>query len=227
MSDLIIIIPAYNEEKNIEGVIAALRENAPEYDIVVVDDGSKDGTGEKSRGLGVKVLRHRVNLGLTETVRTGMKYALLKGYSYCLQFDGDGQHDATAVRGMLEVARESGSDITIGSRYLEGGSSPAMKALGRKLISFCIKATTGAKITDPTSGMRMYDRKAMELMASSGQFSPEPDTLAYLIRKGLKAKEIPVTMTERKSGKSYLDITESIRYMFRMCTSILIIQWLR
>ncbi len=227
MKDLLVMIPAYNEEKNIGAVIEGLGRCASFADILVIDDGSKDGTGEICRELGVNAVRHRVNLGLATAIRTGMKYALEHGYSYALQFDGDGQHDPDAVETMLKAARDGSNNITIGSRYLESGGGGALKSLGRNMISFCIRLTTGKKITDPTSGMRMYDRNVMELFMNSIQYSPEPDTLDYVMRRGMRVLEIPVVMYERKHGKSYLDVTESIRYMFRMCTSILIVQWFR
>ncbi len=227
MDKLLVIIPAYNEELNIEKTIASVKEKAPTAHLLVIDDGSKDRTYEICQKLGVPVIRHAVNLGLQETVRTGMKYALTKGYEYCLQFDGDGQHDAAYIGKMYELSQKEDYDITIGSRYLDKGGGPAAKAAGRRLISFCIFITCGKKITDPTSGMRMYNKRVMELFAGSAHFAPEPDTLCYLIRRGMKVTEIPVIMQERERGKSYLDITESIRYMFRMCTSILLLQWLR
>jgi glycosyltransferase involved in cell wall biosynthesis len=227
MKDLLVMIPAYNEEKNIGAVIEELGKCASFADILVIDDGSRDGTGKVCRALGKETVRHKVNLGLATAIRTGMKYALDNGYSYALQFDGDGQHDPDAIENMLKEARERGNNITIGSRYIDGGGGGVLKSVGRNLITFCIRLTTGKKITDPTSGMRMYDRKVMGLFMNSIQYSPEPDTLAYVMRHGMKVSEIPVVMRERKHGKSYLDVTESIRYMFRMCTSILLVQWFR
>ena len=227
MKELLIMIPAYNEEKNIGEVIESLRRDAPFADLLVIDDGSKDSTFDACRLLGADCARHRVNLGLSMAIRTGMKYALEHGYRYALQFDGDGQHDSSAVRSMFDEASANNNNITIGSRYLHNSGGGLFKSLGRSIISFCILITTGKKITDPTSGMRMYDRTMMEVFLSSIHYSPEPDTLSYVIRKGMKVYEIGVNMRERKHGTSYLDITESIRYMFRMCTSILLVQWFR
>lgn len=227
MKEILVIIPAFNEEKSIERVINDVRKNAPFSDLLVVDDGSLDNTYSICNGLGVPVARHKVNLGLGPAVMTGMSYALENGYQYALQFDGDGQHDATAIGRMLETAKENEYDITIGSRYLQSSGGSVLKSIGRHLISFCIRITGGKRITDPTSGMRLYSRRVMEKLARYDNYKPEPDTLAFVIRKGMKVDEVPVVMTERKSGKSYLDVTESIRYMFRMCTSILIVQWFR
>lgn len=227
MNELLIMIPAYNEEKNIEAVLKSLQRTTSFADILVIDDGSKDDTFRVCRSLGARCARHRVNLGLSSAIRTGMKYALENGYSYALQFDGDGQHDPEAIAGMLETAKKNDNNITIGSRYLEKKGGSAMKALGRGIISLCILITTGQRITDPTSGMRIYDRRVMELFMSSVHYSPEPDTLSFVLRKGMKVSEVQVLMKDRAHGRSYLDITESIRYMFRMCTSILLVQWFR
>ena len=227
MKDLLIIIPAYNEEKNIGRVITELKEKAGDFPLLVVDDGSTDGTGEILRALGVKTLRHRVNLGLSEAVRTGMKYALRHGFKYSIQFDADGQHDASAVTRLYEKAVNGDHNIVIGSRYVEGKGTHSLRTAGGVLISLCMLLASGERIKDPTSGMRLYDRHVMECFAASQHYSPEPDTLSYLISRGIKVTEIQVSMNERISGKSYLDITESLRYMFRMCSSILLLQWIR
>lgn len=227
MPELLLILPAYNEEQNIGSVIDSLRECCKNADILVVDDGSVDGTSEVCQKKGVLVVRHDVNLGLASGVRTGMKYALSKGYQYAMQFDADGQHDETKVEEMLKTARNENCDIVIGSRFLKKDRPPFLKSLGKGMISFCIKLTCGKRITDPTSGMRVYNRDVIEKFALSSHFSPEPDMLAFMIRKGAKIEEIPVTMRSRRSGRSYLDLIESVRYMFRMITSILIVQWLR
>ena len=227
MPELLLILPAYNEKLNIGSVIDKLHVNCRDADILVVDDGSKDDTFEVCKKLGVSVARHDVNLGLASAVRTGMKYALSKGYQYAMQFDSDGQHDETKVSAMLKEAKEGNFDIVIGSRFLTGDKPPFLKSIGKNLISFCIMLTSGAKITDPTSGMRLYNSSVMEKFALSSHFSPEPDMLAFMLRKGARVTEIPVIMHDRQSGRSYLDMIESTRYMFRMITSILVVQWFR
>ena len=227
MNELLVVIPAYNEEMNIRNVIRDLREHADMCDILVVDDGSTDGTSAVCREMRVPVARHRVNLGLTEAVRTGIRAAIKLGYSYVLQFDGDGQHDASAIGRLLAAAKENKGDILIGSRYLKEDDGPPGKRAGRWLISLCIRAVCGQRIADPTSGMRMMNRRVMDLFADSRFYQPEPDTLAYLIRRGFSVVEIPVSMHERLYGESYLNLSESLRYCFRTITSILLRQWLR
>ncbi|MBR4207530.1 MAG: glycosyltransferase family 2 protein [Lachnospiraceae bacterium] len=227
MKDLLIIIPAYNEAENLPDVIKALRGMVDTPQILVVDDGSLDDTFDICRKLGVKAVRHKVNLGLSSAIRTGMQYALVKGYRYAMQFDADGQHDASYVKELYDTIKKSGGDIVIGSRYLESKGNANARYMGGRVISGCIRFMTGKKIKDPTSGMRVYSDRVMKLFTESSLYSPEPDTLSYLIKKGFKVSETGVEMKERMRGKSYLDIVGSARYMFRMCTSILFISLIR
>lgn len=227
MNDLLIIIPAYNEEANLPGVIASLRQYTAEPSILVIDDGSSDDTFGVCKNLGVNVLRHKVNLGLSQAVRTGMQYALSHGYAYAMQFDGDGQHDARSVNSLYDAVKNKDTDIAIGSRYIDKNGRITARYMGGRVIAGCISFMTGKHITDPTSGMRIYDRKVMELFVGSSLYSPEPDTLSYLLKKGLGVSEVKVSMNERQNGRSYLDVVGSMRYMFRMCTSILLLSWVR
>ena len=186
MKDLLIIIPAYNEADNISGVISQLHATADDPSILVVDDGSQDGTFDVCQKLGIKVARHKVNLGLAQAIRTGMQYALSNGYEYSMQFDADGQHDATAVKRLYDEINQTDSDIVIGSRYVEKPGKLTPRIIGGRVISGCIRLMTKTRISDPTSGMRIYDRRVMELFVSSSLYSPEPDTLSYLLKKGIK-----------------------------------------
>ncbi len=227
MKDLLIIIPAYNEAENLPDVIKALRGMVDTPQILVVDDGSLDDTFDICMKLGVKAVRHKVNLGLSSAIRTGMQYALEKGCRYAMQFDADGQHDASYVKLLYDAIRNEDADIVIGSRYLESKGIVNARYIGGRVISGCIRFMTGRKIKDPTSGMRVYSDRVMKLFTASSQYSPEPDTLSYLMKKGFKVSEAGVEMRERMSGKSYLDIIGAARYMFRMCTSILLLSWIR
>ena len=238
MENLLIIIPAYNEAASIEKVIKRLENAVPETRLLVVDDGSKDGTFDICRRLQkrqnedgihtLSIVRHRCNIGLAGAIKTGMKYALKNGFDYALQFDGDGQHDENAIPDMLKIAVREKSNIVIGSRFIDKKYQLGnVKKVSIGLISSCIRLTSGGRIADPTSGMRMYDRKIMERFVASTHYTPEPDMLAYVIRKGAKVSEIPVKMRKRESGRSYLDKTESVKYLFRICASILLVQWFR
>ena len=224
---LLLIIPAYNEEGNIARVVKELRENYPGYDYVVVNDGSKDRTAEICRREGFRLVSFPVNLGLAGAFQGGMKYALRMGYSYAMQYDGDGQHDPQYIAAMLETAERENSDIVIGSRFVTEKKPWTPRMLGSRLIAACIAVTTGRRIKDPTSGMRLFNRRMIKILANQVNYGPEPDTVAFLIRCGAKVKECQVSMKERTAGESYLKLGTSVKYMVRMCMSILVVQWFR
>ncbi|MBO4584937.1 MAG: glycosyltransferase family 2 protein [Clostridia bacterium] len=222
----VFIIRAYNEEGSIARVVDALRKNYPQYDYVVVDDGSTDATAEICRKNGYNYVSHPVNLGLEGAFRTGMMYAAENGYDAAVQFDGDGQHNPEYVAGMLALTEE-GNDIVIGSRFLTEKKPHTLRMLGSRLITLAIKLTTFKRITDPTSGLRVYNRKTILRFAESTALGPEPDTVALLMRKGVKVTETQVSMNERYAGKSYFTILSSMKYMTHMFVSILLLQWFR
>ena len=221
MSKLLIVIPAYNEEGNIVHVVNELVAHYPQYDYVVVNDGSRDHTAALCRQNGFRLIDLPVNLGLAGAFQTGLRYAAENGYDCALQFDADGQHKPEYIQPMLDEL-ESGADIVIGSRFLTVKKPKSLRMLGSYLISWAIRLTTGQAICDPTSGMRMFNRRMVEEFAG-----PEPDTISYLIKNGAVVREIQVQMGERLTGTSYLNFTRSIQYMLKMGLSILLIQWFR
>ena len=218
---LLIIIPAYNEAESLTGVIERLRSTCPQYDYIIVNDGSTDETKELCEKNGYNVINHTVNKGLAEAVRTGMKYALENGYDSALQFDADGQHLPEYIDGMLEVMEKTDCDIVIASRFHEEKMPFRMRTLGGKMISAAIYRTTDKILTDPTSGMRLYKRNILRAFAENERFAPEPDTLAFLIRMGADIREVQVNMNERKYGQSYLSPVNATKYMIRILSSIL------
>lgn len=224
---VLIIIPAYNEAENIVRVVDNLRENYPQYDYLVINDGSKDDTAKLCREHSYNLVDLPINLGLAGAFQTGMKYALYHGYDYALQYDGDGQHNPEYIQGMLDKAVNENFDVVIGSRFAQEKKPRSMRMIGNSLIELCILLTTGRKIKDSTSGMRLYNRKMIQRLANNMNYGPEPDTIAYLLRCGAKVGEYQVHMNERIAGESYLNIANSIKYMFHMCSSILIVQWFR
>ncbi|MCI8465129.1 MAG: glycosyltransferase family 2 protein [Lachnospiraceae bacterium] len=223
MSDVLVIIPAYNEEENIERVVGNLAEHYPEFDYVVVNDGSKDQTAEICRKNNYNLLDLPVNLGLAGGFQAGLKYAWKNHYPYAVQFDGDGQHRPEYIGAMREKMDE-GYDIVIGSRFVAEKKPRSMRMLGSNLIAMAIRMTTGVKIKDPTSGMRMFSRKMIEEFALSLNYGPEPDTVSYLIKQGAKVAEVQVVMDERIAGVSYLNPVNAAKYMSKMLFSILLIQ---
>lgn len=223
MSDLLIIIPAYNEEANIERVVDRLTEEFPQFDYVVVNDGSRDKTGEICKRRRYNYLDLPVNLGLSGGFQAGIRYACQKGYSYAIQFDGDGQHRPEYI-GPMKNKMDEGYDIVIGSRFMEEKKIGSMRMLGSNLIEFAIRLTTKTVIKDPTSGMRMFNRRMIEEFSRELNYGPEPDTISYLLKQGAKVAEVPVVMDERICGASYLTPINASRYMIQMLVSILFIQ---
>ena len=201
-SDLLIVIPAYNEEENIENVVTFIREKYSQYDYVVVNDGSKDRTADICRQKGYELLNLPVNLGLAGAFQAGLKYAYVKGYSYAIQFDADGQHRPEFIEPMLERIKE-GYDIVIGSRFVNLKKGNSMRMVGSKMITVAIKMTTGKRVSDPTSGMRMFSRDMIKEFAQNLNYGPEPDTISYLLKNGARISEVPVYMEERQSGRDW------------------------
>ena len=226
MPRLLIVIPAYNEEKNIVRVVDELNRCCPQYDYVVVNDGSRDKTAALCRAHGYRLIDLPVNLGLAGAFQTGLRYAAENGYDCAMQLDADGQHRPEYISPMLE-ALGSGADIVIGSRFLSVKKPKTLRMLGSYIISWSIRLTTGRAICDPTSGMRMFNRTMVEEFAQNLNYGPEPDTISYLIKNGAVVKEVQVQMGERLAGHSYLTMVKSVQYMLKMAISILLIQWFR
>lgn len=224
---MLIIIPAYNEEENIVQVVRELTDRYPQYDYVVINDGSHDRTSRLCKENQIHLISLPLNLGLTGAFRTGMKYAYRNGYDCALQFDADGQHDPQYIDDLLQTMEKTGADIVIGSRYVQDKKTFGLRAAGNSIISFFIRLTTGKKISDSTSGMRLYSRRVMRFYAQSINFDPEPDTIAYLIRCGAKVEEVQVKIRQRAGGTSYFHPSAVVSYMVRICSSILFMQWFR
>lgn len=222
MQRVLLVVPSYNEEANIERVIEDLKKH-PELDYIVVNDGSTDHTAEICRKRGYNLLDLPVNLGLAGCFQAGMKYAYQRGYSYAIQFDGDGQHRPEFI-GEMRKKMDQGYDIVIGSRFVDQPKDMSVRMIGSRLISMAIRMTTGVKITDPTSGMRMFNRDMIKQFALNLNYGPEPDTISYLLKRGAKVAEVPVRIDERIGGESYLKPMVAVRYMTRILISILMIQ---
>jgi len=224
---ILVIVPAYNEQDSIERVINKLIKEYPELDYVIINDGSRDNTAEICKKNGYNVINLPINLGLSGAVQTGMKYAIKHSYDYAIQFDGDGQHNPEYITKMAEKAYAEGLNVVIGSRFVDESKPKSARMLGSNIIAGCIKLTTGRLIKDPTSGMRLFDRDTMKKFVTQINYSPEPDTIAYLLRCGAKIGEYQVHMNDREAGESYLNLSNSIKYMVNVCSSILVVQWFR
>ena len=222
-SDLLIIIPAYNEEGSIEDVVNNIIANYPQYDYVIINDGSRDKTSYICHQKKFNIVDLPVNLGLAGAFQTGLRYAYENGYKKAVQFDADGQHLAEYIR-VLEEKADDGFELVIGSRFVTEKRDSSLRMLGNTLISAEIKLTTGKTINDPTSGMRLFTEGLIKEFALNVNYGPEPDTVSYLLNNGVKVAEVQVLMQERQAGESYLTLSRSIKYMVHMFVSILIIQ---
>lgn len=224
----LIIIPAYNEEENIVSVVREITENYPQYDYVVINDGSSDGTRKACANNGINLLDLPVNLGLSGAIRSGMKYANYYGYEYVLQLDGDGQHCPEYIGDMLECMERTQADIVIGSRFKTQRKPFTARMIGSQIITYAIWLTTRGKyIGDVTSGMRLFNKKMIKMFGYRINYRPEPDTLAFLLNRGVKIEEVQVAMRERTAGSSYLNLKNSMLYMMHVVFNVLIFQWVR
>lgn len=223
MLKTLVVIPAYNEALNIKKTVIDLKNNAPDVDYVVVNDGSKDNTLEVLEQNNFNYIDSICNLGLFGAVQTGFKLAMKEKYDVVIQFDGDGQHSAKYID-LLVKEIENGNSIVIGSRFVDEKKPFTARMIGSRLIAGAIKLITGKTIKDPTSGFRAYDKACIRDYATEMNNPPEPDTLVYMLRKNRKIKEVQVQMSEREFGESYLDLVNTIKYMSRMMVSISLIQ---
>ena len=221
----IIIIPAYNEEENIERTINAIQKSAQGFDYVIINDCSTDNTRKICEEKGFNIVNLPINLGIGGAVQTGYKYAYENGYDVAVQVDGDGQHDPEFLSTMAEYLIEHRVDMVIGSRFIEkkGFQSSITRRMGIKFFSGLIKVLTGKTITDPTSGLRMIGRNVMEIFSQDyPRDYPEPESIVAVLRKNMKIEEIPVVMLERKGGVSSISPKKSIYYMVKVTLAILI-----
>ena len=221
----LIIIPAYNEEKSLDKVIADIRENASDFDYIIINDCSTDNTYKMCKMKGYNVLNLPVNLGIGGGVQAGYKYAKEYDYDIAIQFDGDGQHNAAYINDLLEHMIDNNLDMVIGSRFInkEGFQSSLLRRVGIKFLDYLIRTVAKVKVTDPTSGFRIVNKKVIH---SFSQYYPsdypEPESIAMIHRQGFKIGEIPVEMRERTEGKSSINFNRSVYYMIKVSIAILI-----
>lgn len=223
---VLLIIPAYNEEANIERVVDNLIEKFSEFDYVIVNDGSHDRTPDICRQKNYRFLDLPINLGLSGAFQAGIKYAYKHDYDCAIQFDADGQHRPEFLTSMVNELEDN--DIVIGSRFVNRDKPNSLRMFGNNLISSMIKLTTGIRINDPTSGLRAYNKRAIKELAVGPNLGPEPDTIAYFIRKkGMRVAEVQADMNDRIAGESYFNWKSAASYMARTTLSVLFIQFFR
>lgn len=221
----LIIIPAYNEEKNIFKVIESINDNAHKFDVVVINDGSKDNTELEAKRAGAKVLTLTSNLGIGGAVQTGYLYALYNNYDIAVQIDGDGQHSSEDLERLLKEVTEKNADMVIGSRFIcESNYEPSVsRKFGIKYFSKLVSFLCNCSYYDTTSGYRMVNKNGISLFASYyPQDYPEVETIVYAVKNGLKVKEISVNMNKRQGGKSSITPIKSMYYMAKVTLASLI-----
>ena len=224
---VLLIIPAYNEQENIVQTVNKVREYEDELDYIVINDGSIDNTEQILKENDIEHIKLVNNLGIGGAVQTGYKYAYENNYDIAIQFDGDGQHDVTYVKKICKPLIEGKSDMCIGTRYLDKSESKfqstLMRRIGSNIISFFIKIMTKTKITDPTSGFRAVNKKAIEEFAKNYPTEyPEPESTVSLLVNNYKVTEVPVSMNERTGGVSSIRFWKTADYMIKVVLSIII-----
>lgn len=221
----LIIIPAYNEAENIEKVVNNLVNNYPQYDYVIVNDGSTDDTLKICQKNHYQVIDLPINMGIGGAVQTGYRYARDNGYEAAVQLDGDGQHDVAYLEGMLRTIEEGQADAVIGSRFVdkEGFQSSQIRRIGIKFLSNLGWLLTGVRVKDITSGYRVVNRKFIKIFSEDYPADyPEPEALVIVAVHGGKILEYPVVMRERENGKSSITFKKSVYYMCKVTLAMLI-----
>lgn len=228
---VLLIIPAYNEEKNILTVYKNIcdynKKAKTKLDVVFINDGSIDATEKILCENNINHIKLIQNLGIGGAVQTGYKYALYNDYDIAIQFDGDGQHNVNYVEALIKPILEENVDMTIGSRFIDSSSSEFkssfLRRVGIKLISSCIHFKTRVRIYDTTSGFRASNKNAIAMFAIHYPLEyPEPISSVDVILSGMKIKEVPVSMNERLAGKSSINSWKNVYYMVNVVLSILL-----
>lgn len=222
---VLVIIPAFNEEKNIINVIHNLSNNNEDIDYLIINDCSKDNTLELCKKNNFNYISFPINLGIGGGVQAGYKYALEHHYDIAIQHDGDGQHDSKYIKEVMRPIIEQNADIVIGSRFLkkEGFQSSSMRRFGINFLSTLIFLCSGVKIKDVTSGFRAVNKEYIKFYAEEyPQDYPEPEAIVAAKMNGARITEIPVVMKERENGVSSINFKRSLYYMFKVSLAIII-----
>ena len=225
---LLIVIPAYNEEENIEKVLKEIKKDIDYADVLVINDCSTDRTVDIVKENNVKCITNIFNMRYAMAIQTGIKYAFYNDYDYVIQMDADGQHIAKEAEKLYNEIVKSNVDIVIGSRYLEdlGYPCPLFRRIGTKIFEFFIKILCKQKIVDPLSGFQCLNRKVISKYAKMGGYPEFPDAnlVIDMLYSGYKIKEVPVKMRLRESGVSmHSGIIKPIKYMINMFYTIFFI----
>lgn len=227
---VLLVIPAYNEQDNIKKVIDIIQEYSKsphqfDLDYIIINDGSTDATEEICRVNGFKAIHLIQNLGIGGAVQTGYMFAKKMGYDIAVQFDGDGQHDIRSLDDLVAPIIEQKADFVVGSRFLKGTSSfqsTFSRRMGIRFLSGVIGLFTGKKVTDPTSGFRAANEKAISFLSTQYPVDyPEPESIVSLLKNSFEITECQVNMFERVGGKSSIHSWKTIYYMIKVSLAII------
>ena len=221
----LIIIPAYNEEQNIQKVVNNIITNFPQYDYIIINDGSTDNTVAVCEREKYQYVDLPINLGIGGAVQTGYRYAKENNYDIAIQIDGDGQHDIAFADEMVRILGQGEADVVIGSRFIEkqGFQSSGSRRAGIKILSGLIEISTGVKVNDVTSGFRAVNKKFIDVYCKDySNDYPEPEAIVTAVMYKGRIKEVPVIMNERQGGVSSIKFWNSIYYMIKVTLAILI-----
>jgi glycosyltransferase involved in cell wall biosynthesis len=222
----IAVVPAYNEAATVVRVIESLRASVPRFDVLVVDDGSTDSTAVLAERAGARVLRLPFNLGIGGAVQAGFQYALEHDYDYAVQVDGDGQHVPDEIPKLMQAMDEDpGLDIVCGSRFLtdRGYPAPISRRTGIHIFAFVLSRIVGQRVSDPTSGFRLYNRRGISLFARDYPHDyPEVEAVLMVHFHRLRMREVPVRMTQRGGGVSSIRSGKSAYYMIKVLLAIFV-----
>jgi glycosyltransferase involved in cell wall biosynthesis len=226
-SPYLAVVPAYNEQATVSDVVEALHREAPEFDVLVIDDGSTDATSDRAHASGARVLRLPFNLGIGGAAQAGFVYAEENGYDYMAQVDGDGQHDPAELAKLTDAIREAGVDMVCGSRFLSADMkypAPISRRTGIHIFAFLLSRFVRQPVSDPTSGFRLYNRRAIRLFASDYPHDyPEVEAVLMLHHHQLTMREVPVRMMERGGGRSSIGGTgKSFYYMVKVLLALVV-----
>jgi glycosyltransferase involved in cell wall biosynthesis len=223
-NSILIAIPAYNEAATITNVINRVRDSMPDYDLLVINDGSRDATGEILKGLKVITATHLCNLGYGRAIQTAIKYALRNGYDALITLDADGQHHPEQIHLMTEEFSKNQWDYLIGSRYIKLRSykeAPLGRRVGMQLFSGLTRLATGKRVYDTTSGLKVMRRTVFEPLTHWHFVDFHAEAIVYLLRLGFSIGEYPITISERKHGESMYNVLSYLKYPLK--TSLLVL----
>jgi glycosyltransferase involved in cell wall biosynthesis len=228
MPEKLAIVPAHNEAGAVGPTVSEIRRWAPEFDVLVVDDGSTDATVARARAAGATVLELPFNLGIGGAMQAGYLFARDHGYEVAVQVDGDGQHDPRFINDLLaRLQSDAAVNMVTGSRFLDaegdGYRSSATRRVGIHVFSRVVSLITHRRVTDPTSGFRMTDRRGIELFARDYPHDyPEIEAILLIHAHHLESCEIPVTMRARTSGSSAISSGQSVYYMVKVLLAVFV-----